>query len=265
VTLDGLKRLRKAVIAAGTTQRLDLPGIREERAQVLPGGLAILLGGFEALGIERLTAASGAMREGLLYDLLGRIRHEDVRDRTIRRLSERYHIDVEHAARVERTLLALWKQSALGWALESGAARQSLIWAARLHEAGLMITFSGYHKHGAYLVTHSDMPGFSSDDQLLLAALIQHHRRRLVRATFEALPGIDTEQALRLALLLRLAVLLNRARTPRPLPIVSLTVGSRSLALGFPAGWLGEHPLTRADLEDERSVLDGAGYELRFG
>lgn len=264
ITLEGLKKLRKALIAAGSVSRIDLPGVRDDRAAVLPGGLAILIAFCESLGLDRVVVASGAMREGLLYDLLGRIRHEDVRDHTIRRFLERYHIDLEQAARVERTALQLLSQAGKSWSLDTTNSRQTLIWAARLHEAGMAVTFSGYHKHGAYLVTHSDMPGFSSDDQWLLAALIQNHRRRLNRASIESLPGGDSESVLRLAVILRLATLLNRARSPRRLPIVSLAAENKSVRLAFPPGWVDDHPLTRADLDDEATALAEAGYTLQF-
>lgn len=263
LTLEALKRMRKALVAAGRIDRIDLPALRDDRRAVLPGGLAILISLFESLGIDRMSVSTGAMREGLLYDLMGRIRHEDVRDRTIRRICERYHVDLEQSARVERTALSLLGQVATVWGLDTTWARQELVWAARLHECGLAVTYSGYHKHGAYLVAHSDMPGYSSDDQERLAAMIQGQRRKLTRASFEELAA-EPETVLRLTLLLRLAVLLNRSRSPRPLPIIKLAATKTTVRLLFPAGWLAEHPLTGADLEDEASTWNDIGYELEL-
>jgi len=163
------------------------------------------------------------LREGLLYDQLGRIRHEDVRDRTIGRLAERYHVDAEQAARVERTALQLLRQAAAPWALDAATSRQLLAWAARLHEIGLVVSYTGYHKHGAYLVANADMPGFSRDEQ---------------------------------------AVLLNRSRTTTPLPQVALKADKQGLTLTFPPRWLDEHRLTRVDLETEAEELAAIGWTL---
>ncbi|MEO6697727.1 MAG: exopolyphosphatase, partial [Gammaproteobacteria bacterium] len=165
ITLSSLKKLRKHLLAAGHVNRLQLPGLRGDRAPVLPGGLAILLAVFESLAIERMHATGGALRDGLLYDLLGRIRHKDIRDHSITRLSMQYHVDTEQAKRVEQTAKRLLKQLPQ-WQLDSYQAM--LGWSARLHEIGLAVSHSQYHKHGAYLVEHSDMPGFSRQEQQLL-------------------------------------------------------------------------------------------------
>ncbi|MBX3469783.1 MAG: exopolyphosphatase [Planctomycetes bacterium] len=264
ITHAGLRKLRKAMVTAGQVSKLDLPTLSPSRAAVLAGGVAILLGAFESLGVERMQPCSGALREGLLYDLLGRIRHEDVRDRTIRRLVERYGVDLEQAARVERTALYGLKQVAAAWQLEAAPLRHVLEWAARLHELGLAISYSSYHRHGAYLITHSDMPGFSNDDKLLLAALVLAHRRKVSRGMFPEDMPVGATTALRLAVILRLAVLLNRSRSPRPLPTFALTADKDRLRLELPASWLEEHPLTLADLEEERPTLAAVGVELTF-
>jgi exopolyphosphatase / guanosine-5'-triphosphate,3'-diphosphate pyrophosphatase len=264
ITKQGLRKLRKTMVAAGAVSKLELPTLSPNRAGVLPGGLAILLGAFESFGIESMKPCSGALREGVIYDLLGRIRHEDVRDRTIRRFVERYGVDLEQAARVERTAVYLLKQAAKPWQLDDPELRHLLEWAARLHEIGLAIAYTSYHKHGAYLIERSDMPGFSNDDQQALAALVRTHRRKTTRALFpEGIRyGVDAMQ--RLAALLRLAVLLNRSRSVRPLPTLALTASKDGLKLEFPAGWLDEHPLSRADLEEERPYMRPLGIDLAF-
>jgi exopolyphosphatase/guanosine-5'-triphosphate,3'-diphosphate pyrophosphatase len=194
--------------------------------------------------------------------LLGRIRHEDVRDRTIRRFAATWHIDLEQAARVERTALALLQQVETAWDLQGAEHARRLGWAARLHEIGLAIAYSGYHKHGAYIAANADMPGFSREDQQLLSLLVLTQRRKLSAESFAFLPGRLGEQALRLAALLRLAVLLNRARGSRPLPVLRAQAETKRLALDFPQGWLAEHPLSQADLEQETSALAEVGIEL---
>lgn len=262
ITFKGLRRLRKALVAAGSIDQLRLPGLPADRAAVFPGGVAILLAIFESFGLERMVAATGALREGLLYDLLGRIRHEDVRDRTIRNFSQRYHVDVEQAGRVERTALNLLEQVATEWELAGPLARQFLSWASRLHEIGLSLAHTGYHKHSAYLIEHADMPGFSREDQLMLALLVKNHRRKFSREDFRRLPNHLIKAAQRLCVLLRLAVSLNRSRTPTRLPRIHLWARGGTLQLSFPDGWFDEHPLTRADLEEESKRLASSGFVL---
>ncbi len=262
ITDKGLRRLKKALVAAGHVEALDLVGMPADRAVVLAPGVAILIALFERLRLDSMRAASGALREGLVYDLLGRIRHEDVRDRTIRAYSERYHVDEEQARRVEATAQQMLEQVVDSWDLPQPDAGQLLGWAARLYEIGKAISYTGYHKHGAYIVTHSDMPGFSRSDQEVLAALIAGHRGRLRPARFERLPLERTERAFRLSLILRLAVLLGRSRTRRAVPMLRFRARKKTLSLAFPHGWLEENPLSRTDLDQESQALSRAGYTL---
>jgi len=263
LTLSGVKRVRRALLAAEELGKLELPGLAPERAQVLAGGLAILKAAFEELGLESLRASKAALREGVLYDLLGRIRHEDVRDRTIRALSERYNVDGDHAERVERTARRCLDQVFEAWKLEPDSSRQLLSWAARMHEAGLALSHSGHHKHGGYILENSDMPGFSRQDQLRLAALVRGHRRKLARTAFAEFGAPAAETLLRLCVLLRLAVRLHRTRSPKPLPAFELRAVADDLELSFPATWLEKHPLTTADLDEEDTLLSECGVRLR--
>lgn len=261
VTLPALKRLRKEMIAAGHVDGLTHVALKPDRARVIAGGLAILMAVFKELEIEALTPSNWALREGVLYDLIGRIQHEDARDRTIRRLVEQYHVDLAQAQRVEQTARHLLEGLPAEWVIDATLAHQVLGWATRLHEIGLAVSFTGFHKHGAYLVTHSEMPGFSSDDQLLLAALIRGHRRKLSRGVFAELATDRTEFALWLCVVLRLATLLNRGRTSEGQLEIDVQ-GARRLVLRFPVGWLAQHPLTRADLRQESDYLAAVGLEL---
>lgn len=266
ITLEALHKLRKALLTAGSIKRLaSLDGLRPERAPIFPGGVAILLAACEALGIEHMAASSGALREGLLYDLLGRIRHEDVRERAIGAITSRYQIDAEQAARVEHTALACLAQTAKAWRLEDERHRNALSWAARLHEIGLTIAHSQYHKHGAYLLANADLPGFTREEQRLLAALVRGHRRKFPETVFRELPDYQVEPARRLCVLLRLAVLLRRSRSGTPLPQFTLSATGKGLQLQFPTGWLARHPLTRADLAQEAEYLQAAKFKLHYG
>jgi exopolyphosphatase/guanosine-5'-triphosphate,3'-diphosphate pyrophosphatase len=229
---------------------------------VLPGGVAILLAVFEALGLEQMTATAGSMREGLLYDLLGRIRHEDVRDgRSASSVSATTSTWARPPRRAHRPALPRTGRRRLVHRPEHG--RQVLGWAARLHEIGLSIAYAGYHRHSAYLVANSDMPGFSRADQDLLAAMLLGQRKKLTRDVFSPLPAASHESALRLCVLLRLAVRLARSRSPRPLPPFTVTARKSALELSFPADWIEGHPLTHADLAEEADKLQGVGFELK--
>ena len=262
ITLDNLRSLADRVIAAGHVDDLDLQDVDAERAPVFPAGLAILLEIVENLGIDRVRVAEGAMREGLLYDLMGRFTDEDARVRSVRAMEQRYHVDSLQADRVEATAVALLEQVEYDWGLEDPLAESVLRWAARLHESGLDIAHSKYHRHSAYLLQYDDMPGFPKEEQLLLSALVGGHRRQLsLEALEELLPPWD-RHAEYLIVLLRLAVLLHRGRNPEPLPYVALRVKGRNLTLELPQKWMKEHPLTLEDLEQERVYLKDAGFRL---
>jgi exopolyphosphatase/guanosine-5'-triphosphate,3'-diphosphate pyrophosphatase len=261
VTLKSLKKLRKSLIATGCVDDVNLPGLVPDRKPVICGGTAILEALFVDLRVEQLTPSSGAMREGVLYDLVGRINQEDVRDRTIRWFQKRYQVETAQAELVEQTTLTLLHQATRFWELDEKWAEKHLSWAARLHEMGLAIAHTGYHKHGAYLVRHSHLAGFSSEEQRTLATLIATQRRKLKPDMFDELDPTRVQDVMKLCVLFRLAVRLNRGRdTTRP-PFV-LKLKKDRIKLNFPSGWLDEHPLTRTALEEDARYLSSIGYQL---
>jgi len=262
ITAAGLGMLEQAMLTAGRLERLELPALETDRRPVFAGGFAILSAVFERLGIDEMWVSPTALREGLLYDMLGRIQDEDPRDRTIAMLSNRYSIDKGHADRVQATALGLLGQVVDDWELRSADAAHALSWAAQLHEIGLAVNYTGHHKHGAYLVAQSDLPGFSRDEQALVAALIRAHRRKLDDSHFEPLPPELRTTAERLSVLLRLAVLLNRNRDPEVVPLPHLGATDNKLKLTLNEDWLAAHPLVRADLEREQRLLKTAGLRL---
>jgi exopolyphosphatase/guanosine-5'-triphosphate,3'-diphosphate pyrophosphatase len=261
ITRDGLAQLRRSLLDKGRVEKLQLEGLRSDRAPIFPSGVAIMTASFDTLGIDRMQVSNGALREGLLYELLGRIRHEDVREKTVSALVERSQIDMEQAARVEQTAAMLFGQVTSGWSLDGNDLRL-LQWAARLHEVGLRIAHSQFHRHGAYILTHSDLDGFTRQDQQILAMLVRSHRRKFPNLEFRQLPVDRQKPARRLALLLRLAALLNRSRSAQSQPVLELTEAGDVVQLRFPADWLATHPLTRADLDEERRYLKRAGFTL---
>ena len=243
---------------------MSLPGLSERRSQVWPGGLAILAELLSVLRIDRLRISDGAMREGLLYDLLGRVQEEDARERTVQAMIGRYNVDVAQSARVASTTKMLLKQCEASWRLDSSIFRKVLEWSAQLHEIGLDISHSDFHRHGAYISEHADMPGFPQAEQRFLAFLIGSQRNQIASRSMRKLPRAWRERALRLALLLRLAVLLNRSRSNADLPGVTLIVAEESMELHFASAWLAENPLTVADLERESSFLQKVGFTLKY-
>jgi exopolyphosphatase/guanosine-5'-triphosphate,3'-diphosphate pyrophosphatase len=263
ITAAGLERAVQYLNDAGHIRELRLAAITEDRRPVFPGGCVILTEVFDVLGVQEMRIADGAMREGLLYDMVGRFTDEDARDRTVRAMQKRYHVDLPQVERVEATVIDFLNQVRSTWKLEGQLAEFVLRWAARLHEIGLDVAHSGYHRHGAYLLENADMPGFPREEQRLLARLVGGHRRRFdLEGTEELLPPWDT-RALYLIVLLRLAVLLHRGHSPEPLPAIELTATPKSLEMQFPARWLKDHPLTSADLQQETEYLRDGGFRLR--
>ncbi|MEO6077058.1 MAG: Ppx/GppA phosphatase family protein [Dokdonella sp.] len=262
VTPEALKQLRAAIIAAGSVEKLALPGLGDDRVAVIAGGTVILEAAFNALGITRMTVCETAMREGLLYDMLGRASDSDPRAGSINALAKRYNVDKEQALRVRETAQMLFDQVASSWNL-GALEREVLGWCADIHEVGLAIAHSQHHQHGAYIVGNSDLAGFTRQGQQVVATIIRSHRRKPQRAQFEALPARFQRDARSLTGLLRLAALLQRGRSNDSLPVVCLDTGERSLKIVFPDGWLNRHPLTRADLEQERDYFKQLDIKLQ--
>ena len=255
ITADGLDRVRAQFIKAGDVAKLDLPGLRADRAPTLPGGLAIMIAVFERLALEEMEVSEGALRQGVLYDLLGRVQHHDMREVTVKQFMRRYHVDLAQAERVEVLALQLYRDLA-------ERSRESddpmLAWAARLHEIGLSIAHAAYHKHSAYILSNADMPGFSRDEQSRLARIVLAHRGKL--AKIEGLPARSADWAL--IFCLRVASLLYRSRVELALPRLAARATDSGFQLALPAGWLDEHPLTAAALESEAEDWRAVG--LRF-
>jgi len=261
ISAAALARLREAILAAGRVDRLDLAGLAEERRATLAGGVAILDAVFTTFGLEHVSVCDTAMREGLLFDLVGPAMHGDPRAASVGSLAARYGVDRAQAARVRHAAMTLFDQVADAWDLVP-VDRDFLGWAADVHEVGLAIAHSKHHVHGAYIIAHSDLEGFSRDGQQALAAMVRSHRRNPHAEAIAALPGRLQERVRRLTVLLRLAALLERARTIEPLPLLSVHARGDRLTLRLPATWLDQHPLTRADLATEQVRLRGLGMTL---
>lgn len=263
ITLEHMYRVRDMMIEAGHIDRLKLPGLSEERKPVFAGGLAVLIAVFEALKIDRMLVSEGALREGLVYDRLERYQHDDIRDKTVRAWQQRFQVDQGYAAAVHLTALNLFNRCRDDWKLPDHLAKL-LAWAADLHELGLAVSHSSYHKHGGYLLEHADLPGFSTEEQRWLSVLVRTHRQKISSKLFGLLNVEDYQNALYLCVLLRLAVLLHRSHKEVAPRIERLRVGKNRVELRFADDIRAKKPLLLADLEREQVFLKAVKVELVF-
>lgn len=260
ITRDGLAKLRTLMIRAGSAAALKLAALPTERLPVFAGGVAIMSAILTELGIERVTYSEGALRLGVLYDLLGRFHHQDMRDATVQQFKRRYQVDARQAERVERTALELLGQL-IGLDLPEHERDVNFIrWAAALHEIGISIAHGGFHKHGAYIVTFADMPGFSKKDQERLSFLLLGQRGKL-----EKMPSMPPSDSVwRLVFCLRLAALLHRSRDDHPLPVIFVKQVSGGFQIELPAEWLLSSPLSASALGDEALTWQRIGWSFRI-
>lgn len=261
ITREHLQRLADRLIRQRRLDHLVLPGLAAERAPIFAGGLAVLMGVFEALDLQHIEVSSGALREGVLQDMAGRIQGQDARVDAVERLAMRYAVDIRQVRRVEATALQIFDTVMKPWTLDAEC-RRLLGWATWLHECGLAVAHSGYHKHGAYIIANADLAGFSRQEQNLLATLVRLHRRKFVLNT-DSVPDSEwRNRLLRLAVILRLAVLLHRGRDDGTVPAFKASAHGATLQLRFRRGWISRYPLTHADILEELQLVGGSGIRL---
>lgn len=264
ITPDSLSEIKKALISIAKISDINFQDLSTNRIPVFVGGVVVLSAVFEALRIESMEYSDGALREGLLYDQIGRQHDIDTRDKTVNRLMERYSVDSDHASRVEKITKHIFKSVKSDWNLDKREDLKMIRWAARLHEMGLAIAHSQYHKHGAYLLSYSDMPGFSRQEQILLSVLVRLHRRKITIDVFDQITDDIKGKVVKLVIILRLAVVLNRSRNTIKTPDVAIRINDKKIELEFQKDWLTEHPLTEADLETEKNYLATTDYTLSY-
>jgi exopolyphosphatase/guanosine-5'-triphosphate,3'-diphosphate pyrophosphatase len=258
ITREGLERLRGLLLKHEKADPDRIPGLRSNRALVLPGGLAILSAAFDELGLEAVAVSEGALRHGVLYDLLGRVQHRDMRAATVAQFGRRYHVDAAQAERVRKLALAIYDALAPGREREDDADRLMLEWAASLAEVGLSIEHAQYHKHSAYVLQNADMPGFSRMEQQRLARIVLAHRGKLRKMQDAGLEGADWP----LVFALRLAALILRSRTDVKLPLLRVAGDDSGFEIELAQSWLDENPLSAAALEDEAGHWKSVGMKL---
>ena len=259
LTRAGLEKLRSLLVKSEKADPDRIAGLRPNRAPVLPGGLAILHAAFEELGLESMKVSAAALRHGVLYDLLGRVEHRDMREATVAQFMRRYHVDAAQAERVKQLALTIYDALTPGAEREDDADRLMLEWAARLAEIGLSIAHAQYHKHSAYVLSNADMPGFSRPEQARLARIVLAHRGKLRKMQDAGLDGSDWK----LVFALRTASLILRSRSDAKLPFLRVAADAGGFAIDLPQSWLDESPLSATALEAEADHWKTVGMKLQ--
>ncbi|TAL89779.1 MAG: exopolyphosphatase [Candidimonas sp.] len=259
ITLAGLEGLKSRLIRDGKVMASSLPGLKPDRAMVLAGGLVIMLAVFHELKIKLMMPGDGALRMGVLYDLLGRDSPHDKRDETVRQFIKRYQIDTHQSLRVKKLALALFEQLNLRGD-EKQELMRTLSWAGDLHEAGISIAHADYHKHSAYILAHADMPGFSNDAQALLAWLVLGHQGKINK-----LRAQESTRAQWLTLLcLRLAVLLSRRREDLDTLPLKVSANHDTISVQAKTLWLSNHPLSAYTLRGEMTEWGKSDFKFEL-
>jgi exopolyphosphatase/guanosine-5'-triphosphate,3'-diphosphate pyrophosphatase len=260
ITKEGLNELMDQLRQHGTLLKTE--GISSQRLSVLPAGIVILAAIFDQLQLEQIHVAHSTLKEGLLYDTIGRLSATDMRDQTVQKLIDQYTIDRDQASRVDNTLKHFIRS--LPKPVINGVKVHKIVrWAALLHEIGLSISHSGYHHHGAYLLKYSDMAGFSRFEQELLALFVGTHRRKIHEEKLTVLAS-ETQQSLAVFFAcLRLAVLLNHRREDG-IDLPDIKLQDHTIILQFPNDWLASHPLTDRNLRREQHSLESLNIRFEF-
>ena len=264
ITKEGLENLLNRLLSAGSIKKLSIKGVSDDRKDILPGGLAILMGIFKAMKLDTMSVSYNALREGLLFDLVGRIDNKDVRDSTVSALQRDYQIDTWHASVVERSVIHIFDSLQEDWSIFNNDYRKLIGWAAQLAEIGLIVSYSQYHKHGAYLLANLDMPGFSEKEKNILSFLVRAQRRKFPAREFRMMGRVEKKVLCKLSIMLRVAILLHRSRMDFPIEKCQLLFTDDTFEITFPKLWMKDHLLTLADLKSEQDYLKAIGYTLLF-
>ena len=264
ITDKGLKQLLEIIQEFKTIDKIKLDGLSSDRHPVFIGGLIVLKAVFKTLKLDQMTVSDGSLREGLLLDIVGRIKHEDIRESSVKHLALRYDVRQQHATNIISTCQHLYVELNVIWKLDDENHYLLLLWAAQLHEIGLAISHNGYHKHGAYLALNSDLPGFSMQEQQILSLLIRYHRHKILTDDFKSFSAKFRNTLYRLTIILRIAVILNRSIPDYQAPDYSIKATKKSLTLQFPEHWFDDNPLTMADLQNDVNKLKAIGFTLKI-
>jgi exopolyphosphatase/guanosine-5'-triphosphate,3'-diphosphate pyrophosphatase len=253
MSYKSLLALKARLIESGHADAFDLPGVKQERVIVMVGGLAVLIGIMQELGIKTLTAINAGLRMGVLWDLQLRAMKQDRRDQSVQEFMRRFHADEGRATRVARIAGQLYAQLKPA----SDAFGRYLHWSSLLHEVGLSISHTGAHKHSAYMVENADMPGFTTREQRVMSTLIVGQKGNL-RKISEALSDPDFAKAV---LALRLATMFMHSKIDADIDGLQLKMKSR-IELEIRHDWLTQHPTVSYWLEKEGDWWDEIGMAM---
>lgn len=258
---DSLEKLKEALLTFKHTNDINLDGLSDTRKSVVTSGLAITLGIFDGLQIQEMRTSSGALREGVIYDLIGRFSHEDVRTRSVSAMQQRYSADQTIADLVCRRVGLLASAISSEWHL-SRSEVDLLTWAAALHEVGVAVSQKNYSQHSAYLVLNSDLPGFAQQDQEIMATLISGLRGKIRLDALDAIPDRKRQNVARMMVLLRLAVILKHVEEVESIPNLAVCARGETLTLTYPEDWGEAHPLTIWEILQSESSFKRLGIAL---
>ena len=262
IRIDYLHNLKQQCIDCVTIDLLQIDGLTESRRAIFPSGLAILIALFEQLNIQEMQISGGALREGLIYGMLDNMQQNDRRLQTLEQCIERFHIDPEHAYRVKGIALSLFKQVQNQMVLGKVDCEAMLMASAMLHETGLHIEYKLHHQHGAYILSHLPMVGYTQQQRAGIKTLVQSHRQEIQLGLFDSFHPEVRKALLVLVRVLRLSCLLSIRRKDNLLADFTLITADEKWTLTFPEGWLKSHPLIDAELANEKWQQHKVGWTL---
>lgn len=264
VTLDFLIEIRDLCLGYNNISTLNIAGLKEERVPVFVSGLAILIALFKSLSIKELQLSSGALREGLLYEMLTDSHKLSIRTRTTNGLINRFNIDLAHAERVAKQANYLYSQINRPWGLPTEDELDLLTIACLLHEIGLLLEFKHHQQHGAYILENTELPGFEPSERQLLVTLVKHYKGDIDLQSLSKHVCFEQQHVLYLLTIIRVAVVLCRRRMDDVLPNYQVTAAPNTLTLALPSHWLNEHPLLHDELRQEISALARLDIDLKI-
>jgi len=262
ISADSLEKIIKKLLQISHVNELDLKGLKPDRQPVFAGGVMVLKAIFDTFNIEHMSVSQGALREGIIYDLIDREKHQDTRSTSIQEWMDRYAIDKTHAQAVTNTALDLFSQVETTWQIDEIEYQRNLCWATNIHEIGLSISHTQSHKHAEYIIRNADLLGFSQDDQQILAVLVRSQRGSFSTELFKSLKSAKKNKLKKIAIILRISILLTRSRNYKKLIMPTMTAKNKKISLTFSDNYLEQNPLTNLDLSKEQETLAKAGYLL---
>ena len=276
ISSSGLEKLALSLLDKRWVTGGSIPGLEPERVDIFPAGVAILCALFKQLKIKSLHCLDASLLDGLLtsegrdftfnkHNDATAVQNENgIQARSISGLMQRYAVDEQQVGRVSRAVSHLLAGVSGLWGIDNDESKYLLTWAAELHEIGIQIAARNYHRHGAYIIQHSEIPGLSRRMKSELALLVRNHRRGFKTVAFSAYSEVDGNRLKRLSVLIRIAVIIERSRCDKESPVLEVVATKDGIRLIFQADWLDSHALSRDELTQEKAQLSKVGISLEF-